>query len=99
MNTFYEPSTETECPRAEYDPAMDIPEPTAPRRKPPFVTSRNEHGQIHRLKGRNIFTGKHVYGKWACIEVISEKYEPAITCDRKSVAYHLKHLRKAAKPC
>jgi len=97
--SLYEHAHEPECPRPEYDPAIDVPEPPAPRRKPPFVTTRNEHGQIHRLPGRNIFTGKHPYGKWASIEVISENYEPTITCDRKSVAYHLKHLRKKAKSC
>lgn len=99
MNTFYEPSTETECPRAEYDPAMDEPEPPAPRRKPPFVTSRNEHGQIHTLHAETrLYTGYYtVCGeirKYAAIGIKYARHEPTISCDRKSAAKMLRTLKK-----
>jgi hypothetical protein len=99
MKAFYESAIEPECPRPDYDPAMDEPEPPAPRRKPPFETTRNQHGQIHRLPSGNAFTGKHAYGKWACIDMKSDKYHPTITCDRRSLAAYLKHLRKGGQSC
>lgn len=95
--SLYEPAIEPECPRPEYDPAMDIPEPPAPRRKPPFVTSKNEHGKIHRLPSRHIYTGRHEYGKWAGIDLPGEDYAPIIFCDRKTVAAHLRYIRNQSR--
>lgn len=95
--SLYESAIEPECPRLDYDPAMDIPEPPSPRRNPPFVTSKNENGKIHRLPSRNIYTGRHIFGKWAGIDLPGEPYAPVIFCDRKSVAHHLRYIRNQSR--
>jgi hypothetical protein len=96
--SLYESTIEPECPRPDYDPAMDEPEPPAPRRKPPFVTHYTQHGQIHVLHGETrLYTGRYtVSGRTAKYAAIGIKYardEPSIQCDRKSAAQMLRTLR------
>jgi hypothetical protein len=99
MNTFYEPAIEPECPRLDYDPAMDEPEPPTPRRKLPFKTLRTQNGQIHTLHGETrLYTGCYTACeatyKWAAIGIKYARHEPAVSCDRKSAAKMLRTLRK-----
>lgn len=99
MNTFYEPAMEPEYPLPDYDPAMDEPEPPAPRRQPPFQTIHTHHGQIHNLHGETrLYTGYYVaFGaihKWAAIGIKYARSEPSVSCDRKSAGKMLRTLRK-----
>ena len=96
--SLYEHANEPTQPLPEYDPAMDIPEPPAMRRKPPFVTHHTQHGQIHVLHGETrLYTGRYtVSGRTAKYAAIGIKYardEPSIECDRKSAAKMLRTLR------
>ena len=99
MKAFYESAIEPECPRPDYDPAIDEPEPPVTRRKPPFETLRTRHGQIHTLHGETrLYTGCYeacgeTY-KWAAIGIKYARYEPTVTCDRKSAAKMLRTIRK-----
>lgn len=99
MKAFYEPAIEPECPLPAYDPAMDEPEPPAPRRKPPFKTLRTHHGQIHTLHSQTrLYTGYYtvcgqIY-KWAGIGIKYARHEPTVQCDRKSAAKMLRTIRK-----
>ena len=97
--SLYESTIEPEEPRQDYDPAMDTPEPPAPRRKPPFVTHRSQYGQIHTLHSETrLYTGYYtVCGeirKYAAIAIKYARHEPTISCDRKSAAKMLRTLRK-----
>jgi hypothetical protein len=96
---IYEPAIEPECPLPAYDPDMDIPEPPAPRRKPPFETYHSLYGQIHTLHAETrLYTGYYtVCGeirKYAAIGIKYARHEPTISCDRKSAAKMLRTLRK-----
>jgi hypothetical protein len=101
MNTFYEPAHEPipPYPDPDYDPAMDEPEPPAPRRKPPFETLRVHMGQVHTLNGQTrLYTGCYTFcgeiHKYAGIGIKYARHEPTISCDRKSAAKMLRTLRK-----
>jgi hypothetical protein len=101
MKAFYESAIEPECPRPDYDPAMDEPEPPAPRRKPPFETVKTERGRTYRFKSFSVFTGycKGLAGaKYASLFLAEPETVPVIMCDRKDIARLLRHNRKA-KPC
>jgi hypothetical protein len=96
--SLYEHAHELNPPRLKYDPAMDVPEPPTPRRKPPFKTHYTQHGQIHVLHGETrLYTGRYtVSGRTAKYAAIGIKYardEPSIQCDRKSAAQMLRTLR------
>jgi hypothetical protein len=96
---IYEPAIEPECPIPAYDPAMDEPEPPAPRRKPPFETLRVHIGQVHTLNGQTrLYTGRYTFcgeiHKYAGIGIKYARHEPIISCDRKSAAKMLRTLRK-----
>lgn len=97
--SLYEPAYEPTPPRPDYDPAMDEPEPPAPRRKPPFETHRTQYGQIHALHGETrLYTGSYtVCGetqKYAAIAIKYARHEPALQCDRKSAAKMLRTIRR-----
>ena len=97
--SLYEPAIEPECPRPEYDPAIDEPEPPVMRRKPPFKTLRTTVGQTHTLhKETRLYTGYYtVCGelhKYAAIGIKYNRHEPSVICDRKSAAKMLRTLRK-----
>jgi hypothetical protein len=98
MKAFYESAIEPECPRPAYDPDMDIPEPPAPRRKPPFETVKTKRGMTHRFKSFTVFTGYCEGGKWAAITIQEPTWQPLVMCDRPNIAHLLRHNRKA-KPC
>jgi hypothetical protein len=96
MKAFYESAIEPECPRPAYDPDMDIPEPPAPRRKPPFETVKTERGRTHRFEHCIVFTGycKGLPGvKYASL-VPELNISPVIMCDRKDIARLLQLNRK-----
>ena len=95
MKAFYESAIEPECPRPDYDPAMDEPEPPAPRRKPPFKVTKHENGYTYRFTEFLVCTGHHAFGKYAGMTVWDQ---PVVLCNRKSIADLLRHNRKA-KPC
>lgn len=97
--SLYESTIEPECPRPEYDPAMDVPEPPAPRLKPSFDTWRNPNWQIHSLSGETrLYTGCYTVNgrldKYAAIGIKFARNEPLIQCDRRSAAKMLRTLRK-----
>jgi hypothetical protein len=97
--SLYEHAHEPECPRPDYDPAMDVPDPPAPRRKPPFETMRTQYGQVHTLHNETrLYTGCYtVCGevkKYAGIGIKYARYEPTVQCDRRSAAQMLRILRK-----
>lgn len=97
--SLYEHAHEPAPPRPDYDPAMDEPEPPAPRRKPPFETLRIHHGQVHSLHSQTrLYTGYYTACgetyKWAGIGVKYARHEPTVTCDRKSAAKMLRTIRK-----
>jgi hypothetical protein len=97
--SLYESTIEPECPLPAYDPDMDIPEPPAPRRKPPFETMRTQYGQVHTLHNETrLYTGWYtVCGelkKYAGIGIKYARYEPTVQCDRRSAAQMLRILRK-----
>jgi len=99
MKAFYESAIEPECPRPNYDPAMDEPEPPVTRRKPPFVTHRSQYGQIHTLHNQTrLYTGwytvREEIQKYAAIGIKYARHEPTISCDRKSAAQMLRTLRR-----
>ena len=101
MKAFYESAIEPECPRPDYDPAMDEPEPPAPRRKPPFETVKTERGRAYRFKSFTVFTGycKGLAGvKYASLVVAEPETVPVIMCDRKDIA-RLLRLNRKGKPC
>ena len=96
MKAFYESAIEPECPRPDYDPAIDEPEPPAPRRNPPFETGKTERGRTHRFKSFTVFTGycKGLAGvKYASL-VPELNISPVIMCDRKDIARLLRLNRK-----
>jgi hypothetical protein len=97
--SLYEHAHEPTRPLPEYDPAMDIPEPPTPRRKPPFKTHYTQYGQIHVLNGETcLYTGRYTVSgrtaKYAAIGIKFARKEPSIQCDRKSAAQMLRTLRK-----
>ena len=98
---IYEPAIEPECPLPAYDPDMDVPEPPAPRRKPPFETVKTERGRAYRFKSFTVFTGycKGLAGaKYASLVVAEPETVPVIMCDRKDIA-RLLRLNRKAKSC
>jgi len=98
--SLYEHAHELNPPRLEYDPAMDVPEPPAMRRKPPFETWRTQHGQIHTLHAETrLYTGFYTIGgnsfrKYAAVGVKFTLSEPLLECTRESAAKMLRTLRK-----
>jgi len=101
--SLYEHAHEPTPPLQSYDPAMDVPEPPAIRRKPPFETWRTQHGQIHSLSGETrLYTGCYTVNgrldKYAAIGIKFSRNEPLVQCDRRSAARMLRTLRKA-KSC
>ena len=95
MKAFYESAIEPERPLPAYDPAMDEPEPPAPRQKPPFKATKYENGYTYRFTEFLVSTGYHAYGKYAAMSVWDQ---PVVLCNRKSIADLLRHNRKV-KPC
>jgi hypothetical protein len=97
MKAFYESAIEPECPRPDYDPAMDEPEPPAPRRKPPFETVKTERGRTHRFEHFTVFTGYCkgiVECKYASIVFALPDGSPVVMCERKDIARLLQFNRK-----
>jgi|LakMenE18May11ns_1017448.scaffolds.fasta_scaffold9722832_2 hypothetical protein len=99
MKAFYESAIEPECPRPAYDPDMDIPEPPAPRRKPPFETLHTQCGQVHTLHGETrLYTGWYTscgeIKKYAAIGIKFPRREPSVECNRRSAARLLRSIRK-----
>jgi hypothetical protein len=97
--SIYEHAHEPTPPRQSYDPAMDVPEPPAPRRKPPFETWRTANGQIHTINGETrLYTGCYTVNgrldKYAAIGIKYAWNEPLVQCDRRSAAKMLRTIRK-----
>jgi hypothetical protein len=95
--SLYEPAIEPECPLPAYDPAMDVPEPPAPRRKPPFETIKTERGRTHRFKSFSVLTGycKGLEGlKYASISIAEPTWQPLLMCERKDIARLLQFNRR-----
>lgn len=96
---IYEHAHEETPPVAEYDPAMDIPEPKREPVKLPFPISRTIDGaRIYRMGQQTIITRRDRWTKWAII-LLKNVNAPHIECERKDVARLLRHLRKEARPC
>jgi hypothetical protein len=93
--SLYESTIEPECPRPDYDPAMDEPEPPVTLRKPPFEAVKTEGGRTHRFKSFTVFTGHREGRKWAAIAIQEPTWQPLIMCDRQSIAWMIKFNRKA----
>lgn len=95
--SLYEHAHEPNPPRPDYDPAMDVPEPPAPRRKPPFETVKTERGRAYRFKSFTVFAGycKGLAGvKYASLVVAEPVIAPVIMCDREDIARLLRLNRK-----
>ncbi len=99
--SIYEHAEEIMPPRAEYDPAMDHPEPApAPRKPMPYTLIRNREGsKSYKLPTRTIITANYGSIKYAIILTNETFHEPHMTVSRKDVARVLRHYRKEAASC
>jgi hypothetical protein len=97
---FYESTIEETEPKGDYCPSIDA-EPE-PEPKPPFrplwkMDRSRKDSRIHSCEGHTFYTGRHICGKYAAIDLQTTIYSPPLQINRESLARHMKYLRKEAR--